>query len=177
MKKLLLIFFLSLLSSPYAQAQIPGKSVTEYTTKMGTTFHKGDTIFFAMGTTDGGAYRYAYIPANYLIGLPETHYGSVYNNNRLVIKDIRVQAANKRMAPRTVAVVSPGGVNGCVDLESAEAAGEITTKNNRKPSSTSAAQAPISSVADELLKLKGLLDSGVITKEEFDQQKTKLLSK
>ncbi|TGE26109.1 SHOCT domain-containing protein [Hymenobacter aquaticus] len=142
---------------------------------MGTTFHKGDTIFFDMGTTDGGAFKYAYIPPNFLIGLPETHYGSAYNNNRLVIKDIRAQAANKRMAPRTVAVVSPGGVNGCVDLESAEAAGEIKTKNNRKPAA--AAQAPAASTADELLKLKGLLDAGVLTKEEFEQQKAKLLSK
>ena len=31
------------------------------------------------------------------------------------------------------------------------------------------------STADELLKLKSLLDSGVITPEEFEQQKAKLL--
>lgn len=30
-------------------------------------------------------------------------------------------------------------------------------------------------VADELLKLKGLLDSGVITQEEFDKKKSQLL--
>lgn len=34
----------------------------------------------------------------------------------------------------------------------------------------------ISSVADELLKFKTLLDQGVITQEEFNQQKSKLLS-
>jgi hypothetical protein len=177
MKKLLYTLGILLFLSTYVQAQIAGKSVLEYTTKMGTAFHKGDTIFFAMGTTDGGAYRYAYVPANFLLSTPESHYGSAFNNNRLVIKDIRVQAANKRMAPRTVAVVSPGGINGCVDLESAESAGEITTKNNRKSAAPVAAQAPASSVADELVKLKGLLDSGVITKAEFDQQKAKLLSK
>lgn len=33
----------------------------------------------------------------------------------------------------------------------------------------------IGSVADELLKLKQLLDMGVLTQEEFDEQKTKLL--
>ena len=31
------------------------------------------------------------------------------------------------------------------------------------------------SVADELLKLKQLLDMGVLTREEFDAQKSKLL--
>lgn len=32
------------------------------------------------------------------------------------------------------------------------------------------------SVADELLKLKSLLDAGIITQDEFDQQKQKLLN-
>ena len=32
-----------------------------------------------------------------------------------------------------------------------------------------------SSTADELIKLKSLLDAGVITQEEFDAQKQKLL--
>lgn len=36
---------------------------------------------------------------------------------------------------------------------------------------------PQISVADELLKLKQLLDMGVLTQEEFDQQKQKLLNK
>lgn len=33
------------------------------------------------------------------------------------------------------------------------------------------------SLADELLKLKQLLDIGVLTQEEFDEQKNKLLNK
>lgn len=32
------------------------------------------------------------------------------------------------------------------------------------------------SVADELVKLKGLLDSGVLSQEEFDAQKKQLMS-
>ena len=36
---------------------------------------------------------------------------------------------------------------------------------------------PTSSLADELKKLKELLDSGVLSKEEFDEAKKKLLSK
>lgn len=35
---------------------------------------------------------------------------------------------------------------------------------------------PVSSVADELLKLKQLLDAGVLTADEFEQQKIKLLA-
>ena len=44
-------------------------------------------------------------------------------------------------------------------------------KSNNKSSSV----APLS-VADELIKLKQLLDAGVLTQEEFDSQKTKLLN-
>lgn len=36
--------------------------------------------------------------------------------------------------------------------------------------------APVASIADELLKLKQLLDAGALTQEEFDSQKSKLLS-
>jgi hypothetical protein len=43
-----------------ALAQIPGVSVPTYTTKLGTTFHKGDTLHLAMGKADNGSYRYAY---------------------------------------------------------------------------------------------------------------------
>jgi hypothetical protein len=34
-----------------------------------------------------------------------------------------------------------------------------------------------SSTADELIKLKGLLDAGILTKEEFNAEKSKILSK
>lgn len=45
-----------------------------------------------------------------------------------------------------------------------------------EPSTTPVATAPQSqSVADEILKLAKLLESGVLTKEEFDAQKKKLL--
>ncbi len=47
----------------------------------------------------------------------------------------------------------------------------INAYNTRSPGSSS----PVFSVADELSKLKSLLDRGVITAEEFEQQKRKLL--
>ncbi|MBR2077213.1 MAG: SHOCT domain-containing protein, partial [Exiguobacterium sp.] len=44
-----------------------------------------------------------------------------------------------------------------------------------QPSSSQTAATTIS-IADELLKLKQLLDAGVLSQEEFDTQKTKLLN-
>ena len=47
--------------------------------------------------------------------------------------------------------------------------------NAQQQSETAAASAPQLSTADELAKFKGLLDSGVITQEEFDAAKRRLL--
>ncbi|MDR0659971.1 MAG: SHOCT domain-containing protein [Prevotellaceae bacterium] len=50
---------------------------------------------------------------------------------------------------------------------------QVTAQPAQSESKTSTA--PAFSVADELLKLKKLLDEGIITKEEFEAQKKKLL--
>lgn len=170
MKTLLLLT--CTLTAVTAHGQIAGKSVPEYTTAKGTTFHKGDTIRLALGTDVGGRFKYLMTPPNFLVGTPGMAFSSAYANQRLVIKDLRLQDRNKRVAPRTIAVVSTGGLNGQVDVEAAEEAGEIKTAHNQ--AAPSAASAP-TSVADELLKLKKLLDSGAITQAEFDAQKAKLL--
>jgi len=129
-----------------------------------------------MGKADNGTYRYAYLPANGWIGSPQTQLGSSWNNLNPVIKDIRTQKTVRNMNPRTVAVIGTGGINACVDLESAEAGGEIRTVNNQQQKATPAT-APATGVADELLKLKQLLDSGVITADEFAVQKAKVLAR
>lgn len=53
---------------------------------------------------------------------------------------------------------------------------EYIEKYNNKPK-TQQVQEFNSSVADELKKLKELLDDGILTQEEFDEQKRKILSK
>ena len=61
---------------------------------------------------------------------------------------------------------------------------ELIAENNKVESETvcihqeqTETAVPSGSVADELLKLKQLLDMGVLTDEEFQQQKQKLLNK
>jgi hypothetical protein len=58
-----------------------------------------------------------------------------------------------------------------VDIKNAVASGEVLSKDpnfipQRKPNL----------IADELIKLKALLDAGVLTRDEFEMQKKKLLS-
>ena len=55
---------------------------------------------------------------------------------------------------------------------------EIVYPEEYKPKKAEAPQqTPVISIADEILKLKKLLDDGVLTKEEFETQKKKILEK
>lgn len=72
------------------------------------------------------------------------------------------------------AVFTLGIVNYEIDIENAINTGEVESsgiKNDKNKSSNNF------SVADELSKLKKLFDDGVISKEEFDEQKKKLLER
>ena len=72
--------------------------------------------------------------------------------------------------------MNPGGIlNGVIELQQAYDAGEIIVKG-KPPISKNAISAASSSVADELIKLKTLLDAGAITKPENEAQKKKLLN-
>lgn len=52
----------------------------------------------------------------------------------------------------------------------------VILKSNTGNTQAQAIQQNTFSVADELSKLKALLDSGILTQEEFDQQKNKILN-
>jgi len=52
--------------------------------------------------------------------------------------------------------------------------GKLEIKNNQREAAPTPSQST-SSLADELKKLKELMEAGVITPEEFDQQKRKML--
>jgi hypothetical protein len=97
------------------------------------------------------------------MGFPQQPLGAKWNGKHPVIKTIRQQPTTSTTGYSTVAVLNTTSLDACVDLEEAETAGEI--------------QRPITSVADELLKLKQLLDTGLLTQSEFDAQKTKLLGR
>lgn len=75
-----------------------------------------------------------------------------------------------KTGPVVTVIFKAGAYNAALNADSAEESGEIKTTNNQKKATPTSG-----GVADELLKLKGLLDSGVITQAEFDTQKAKLL--
>jgi len=146
-------------------AQAPGVPIPRYATKSGAVYRTGEVVQLVAGTGAGGTFKYVYVPPNAWLGFPRQPLGAKWNNKQFVIKELRQPTVTPDSSARTatVAVLSTKGLDTSVDLEQAEAAGEI--------------QRPIASVADELLKLKQLLDNGALTQSEFDTQKAKLLGR
>jgi hypothetical protein len=165
MKHVLLTAGLLAGAASSARAQALGASIPRYATKSGAIYRTGEIIQLVAGTEPGGTFQYVYIPANAWLGFPRQPLGTKWTNKQFVIKELRQPPPTSDSSARavTVAVLSTKGLDMSVELEEAETAGEI--------------QRPITSVADELLKLKQLLDAGVLTQSEFDGQKTKLLGR
>lgn len=160
------------------QAQIVGKSVPEYKTAAGTVVHVGDTLRLGRGTLGTGEFQYVYVPANVFTGSQQVNFSSQMSNLRVRVKDLRFQQS-KNYGNKTVAVVKANTLNGCVDLDAAESAGEILTASTRRNATSVAGPAAPAgaapSTADELLKLKKLYDQKILTKAEYEAQKAKLL--
>lgn len=91
-----------------------------------------------------------------------------------------VTRGSKRSGYTYEPLISFGSGRYEIDVDNAIAAGEIVVPDEFKPKSKSTTVVEIKqqvSVADELSKLKKLLDDGVLTKEEYETQKKKLLDK
>lgn len=177
---LLLLLASSSLASA-VQAQISGKSVHEFKTTAGTAVHIGDTLHLGRGTLPTGEFQYVFVPDNVFTGSKRVNFTSQMSNLSVRVKDIRVQQS-KLYGSKTVAVIRANTINGCVDLDAAEGAGEIITANTRRSAVSAAGTAgsgggggPPVSTADELLKLKKLYDQKILTKAEYETQKARLL--
>jgi hypothetical protein len=165
MNKLLLLS--GLLVSTAAQAQIIGRPIKTYTTRMGTPLHIGDTIAFARGQRENGSFKYASIAVQ-AFHLTEESLPATWNYRKAVIKQLREMPYKTGSVVTTV--FKSGAFNAALNADAAEESGEIKTANNQKKATPTNG-----GVADELIKLKSLLDAGTITQAEFDAQKAKLL--
>jgi hypothetical protein len=164
MKRLLLFGALLTGCNLIATAQLPGKPMLEgYTSKLGTPVHKGDSLHFMLGQREDGSFKYAEIGPN-LMSPKAMNLPKFWANQVGIVKEVRGLGSTR------IVVFKAGVYNAQLDFDAAEAAGEIATRNNAKKATPA-----VAGVADELLKLKGLLDAGAITQAEFEAQKAKLL--
>lgn len=169
MKRIILALLLLVPFAGFAQ------KLNEYHASNGRTYHPGDTIHVGLGSMPDGNFKY--IQINQLLpGPPDPRRSNGLNARKdmsggnYAIKKIQNV---KQMAggDKTVITIRTGGLPTCdIWIEEAIAACEVTPCADQKGSS------PKFSVADELTKLKKLLDNGAITQAEYDAQKKKLLA-
>jgi Short C-terminal domain len=166
------IFFMLLCLVPFiGSAQ---SVLKEYHASNGKTYRPGDTIKVGLGTMPDGNFKY--IQINELLPGPPRRNGNILNAHKdmsgsnYVIKKIK----NETEASGTnkiVFTIKTGGLPTYdIWIEEAIASCEVTPCNDHKTGTS-----PNFSVADELIKLKKLLDDGAITKDEYNTQKKKLL--
>ena len=168
MKKLLLIFLLLAPIAAFSQ------KLKEYHASNGIAYHSGDTIKLGLGSMPDGNFKY--IQINQLLpGPPDPRRSNSMaarkdmSGSGYVIKKIQ-NVRQMGGGEKTVITIRTGGLPTCdIWIEEAIATCEVTPCNNQKSTSTG-------SVADEIMKLKKLLDAGAITQTEYDAQKKKLLA-
>jgi len=173
---------IALLFSATLFAQIGGKKVKDAIVLFDSiAVAPGDTLHLGSGSDRRGDFVSVYQPANGWLGVEEQNLERKYANKFVIIKHFKKQK-DKRTGEKTVAVVNPfGGFNFIADLEQGIQLQEIIAINSRsfakKETPATVVVQQQGSTADELAKLKKLMDDGVLTKEEFDAQKKKLLEK
>lgn len=157
--------------------------------KSGLVFKKGEVLKIGTGTMPDGSFKYVRINEASLMGyysytqnaanaanaLPPSFSG---RNGEIVKLQKR---GNKKFGYQDYAIIKIGAMARYeVDIDNAILSGEIDVPEEFKPKAKVLqveVKGASSSLADELIKLKKLLDDGILTKEEFEAQKKKLLDK
>ena len=149
-----------------------GFTQSAYKASNGKTYHVGDTVKVALGSMPDGSFKY--VLASQPSFLPPRRNGNDLNARKdfshsdAIIKKIKSGSRLTDNGNKTILVVKGNGlINFDVWIEEAIAACEVTPC----ATPTSTATLPAASVADELLKLKKLLDAGALTQDEFNAQK------
>ena len=162
--------------------------------RTGFVVKEGDKILVGRGSQDDGSFKY--IVRNQAgFGTMMTTADNINNNasrkriqndndlpkawNGYEVTVVKFRKYGAILKPIVVFKGMQLGMKWEIDLDAAIELGEIIVPEkfkHRKESSNTIVQQPMSK-ADEILKLKKLLDDGILTKEEFDAEKKKLLEK
>ncbi len=162
MKKLMFVLLILCSFNSYSQ------KLKEYKASNGITYHVGDSV--VMGAASGDNDYYVYMWMTSALAKGQGIRGRAYIDTPVIIK--KIKNFKVRGEEKVMFLVGGGNItNYTLDIENAISACEIKDCNNKKPTSNS-----MTSKYDELKKLKELLDSGVITQEEFEKEKEKILN-
>lgn len=176
MKQIVLLFFVLSSIKCFSQ-ELSTNGDTLYASN-GMKFYRGMQIKLGAGTLPNGDFKYVTTSQtswlNVMNGKPNTDaLGRKFAGHLLDVKRIRKEGTKKRGYTYYLVLGGSNIINYECDIENAMAVGEAEIPAKFKLQSNS--NTSPTSVADELLKLKQLLDAGAITQQEFDAQKKKLL--
>jgi hypothetical protein len=173
MKQLLAaLLFCPLLS--VAQQQLPRFENDTLYTSSGYKIYKGITLHFGKPTGNRGNFRYINIKS-------ETKIASLINNSIVVkkMKNFGISVLGNGYIEIYGNVIFKDGSKGYVDIHMAfdraienslDLPSELIVPDEYR-------NRPTASIADEIKKLNELYTDGIITKEQFEEQKKKLLEK
>jgi hypothetical protein len=168
--KTTLVWLMALLFAPLLSFS---QDITSYKASNGVTYKLNDTVRLGKGSNANGSFAFIedYGPGPTLPVDPNRapsgrSLPKQFTNTFVVLRAIRKTTVNG--ADKYIFMVNPGGLfRYTLYIDDAITACEV------KP--CAADNAKLGSVADEIKKLKALLDQGAITKAEYDAQKKKLL--
>jgi hypothetical protein len=166
MNKLLLLI---ILLAPVAAI---GQTLTEYKALNNKTYHIGDTVKLRKGSGTSGEFLYVQIGGvnGFLSRGHNQNMDRAYANTQMVIKKIKKGKIDPRSIEKLWFVVDGGGINTWnIFIDDAISSCEVVPCQSTPGAGTL-------NVADEIAKLKKLLDSGAITQAEYNSQKKKLLN-
>ncbi len=175
MKKIFLFFVLiCFIKISFSQNVLPKIINDTLYTSSGYKITVGQEIKLGPGTKDNGDFRYI-TASRSVFSMPNTRQPSLRRTaagHTAIVKRLKAEG-NSRIGHVYYIIFGIGEpVNYECDIEDAISAGEIVVPDKYKIRSNAAQPA---SIADELAKLKKLYDDSVITKQEFEAQKKKLL--
>jgi hypothetical protein len=189
MRKLLLLLFIP----AFAAAQNDSVSHLEgdtLVTKSGFKVAEKQMLKIGAGAMPDGDFKYIrrsstslfqYTSSSGYQGLANQANSLSRSNGGLEYKVVRIdKRGTKKNGYIYYPIINVGAIRYEIDIDNAIAAGELSVPDEFKPKKETAATVVIKqevSVADEITKLKKLLDEGVLTQAEFDAQKKKLLEK
>lgn len=153
-----------------------GQKITSYKAINGITYHIDDTVRLNKGSNANGSFLYIEDRGPALPFPPQrpsaTHnLPKEYANGGVMIKSMRMMKVNG--VDKCLFMVNVGTLfRYSIFIDDAITACEVKPCATENSGSVSTGTG---SVADEIKKLKDLLDAGAITKEEYEKQKKKLL--
>ncbi len=150
------------------------KDLTEFTASNGVTYKEGDNIKLGRGSDTNG--KFVYINATGLMmsmDAEQNRLPASFAGRLATIKKIK-QYDQKKFKGVFITVGVGLAANYVLDIENAIAVCEVEICKKPEPVTVVVDK---EDKYDQLKKLKGLLDEGVISQEEYDAEKKKILDK